>query len=428
MKIAKTRHRKHFQRASGMALCGVVSTVHSPAFADFITDSKASMDLRNYYFNRDFRQSGAAQSKAEEWAQGFLLRYESGFTPGVIGVGMDALGMLGIKLDSGPSRTGTGLLVTDRDPGGRAQDEYSELGLTAKLRMAQSTLKAGTLTPKLPVAMYNDTRLLPQTFRGAWFNSADLSNTTFDLGRFDRINLRNSSDNEPMTVFNGAARNIRLGRKTSSERFDFAGVTYRWTPALSTAYHYGALDGIYQQHYLTLNHKLALTERQTLTSDIRWARSLDEGGSNVENSALGAMFTYSAIGHSAGLGYQRMSGATGFANLNGTDAYLINLVQINDFGNQDERSWQLRYDYNFTALGIPGLTFMTRYLSGDEVSVRNRAQAGKEWERDTELAYVIQSGAMKNLAIKWKNASTRSNFASDIDENRLILSYSLPIW
>lgn len=426
MKIAKKRHRKHFQRASGLALCGAVSTVHSPAYADFITDSKASLDLRNYYFNRDFRQSGAAQGKAEEWAQGFVLRYESGFTPGAIGLGLDALGMLGVKLDSSPSRTGTGLLVTDRD--GRAQDEYSKLGLTAKIRVAQSTLKAGTLMPKLPVAMYNDTRLFPQTFRGAWLNSADLSNTTFDLGRFDRINLRNSTDYEPMTVFNGAARNIRVGRQASSERFDFAGVTYRWTPTLNTAYHYGALDGIYHQHYLTLSHKLALTERQSLTSDIRWARSLDEGGSNVENSALGAMFAYSAIGHSVGLGYQRMSGATGFANLNGTDAYLINLVQINDFGNQDERSWQLRYDYNFTALGIPGLTFMTRYLSGDEVTLRNRTQAGKEWERDTELAYVIQSGALKNLAVKWKNASTRSNFASDIDENRLILSYSLAIW
>jgi hypothetical protein len=73
-----------------------------------------------------------------------------------------------------------------------------------------------------------------------------------------------------------------------------------------------------------------------------------------------------------GLGYQRMSGDTGFANINGTDGYLVNLVQINDFGNQDERSWQARYDYNFAAVGIPGLTFMTRYLSGDDVTVRNR--------------------------------------------------------
>ena len=118
----------------------------------------------------------------------------------------------------------------------------------------------------------------------------------------------------------------------------------------------------------------------------------------------------------------------GFANINGTDGYLVNLVQINDFGNQDERSWQARYDYNFAALGIPGLTFMTRYLSGDDVSVRTRATAGKEWERDSELGYVIQSGPLKNLGVKWKNASARSNFSSDIDENRLIVTYSLALW
>ncbi|WP_439331775.1 OprD family outer membrane porin, partial [Pseudomonas viridiflava] len=45
--------------------------VSTPAAADFISDSKATLDTRNFYMNRDFRQSGAAQSKAEEWAQGF---------------------------------------------------------------------------------------------------------------------------------------------------------------------------------------------------------------------------------------------------------------------------------------------------------------------------------------------------------------------
>ncbi|WP_165669154.1 OprD family outer membrane porin, partial [Metapseudomonas otitidis] len=71
----------------------------------FIEDSKASVELRNYYFNRDFRQPGASQKKAEEWAQGFLLRYESGFTEGTIGVGVDAIGLLGVKLDSSPDRS-----------------------------------------------------------------------------------------------------------------------------------------------------------------------------------------------------------------------------------------------------------------------------------------------------------------------------------
>ncbi|MEI9273932.1 OprD family outer membrane porin, partial [Pseudomonas aeruginosa] len=80
-------------------------------------------EARNFYFNRDYGQSGAAQSKSEEWAQGFLLRYESGYTEGNVGVGVDALGLLGLKLDSSPDRSGSGLLpysASDK----RAADDY----------------------------------------------------------------------------------------------------------------------------------------------------------------------------------------------------------------------------------------------------------------------------------------------------------------
>jgi hypothetical protein len=408
------------------ALVGLA--VSTNACAEFLKDSKASLEMRNFYFNRDFRQDGAAQNKAEEWAQGFLLRYESGFTEGPVGFGVDALGLLGVKLDSSPTRTGTGLLKSDREKPGRAQDEYGELGLTAKLRAANSLLKLGTLQPKLPVALANDSRLLPQTFLGTWLTSAQVQNLTLDLGRFNRINLRNSSDNEKMQAFNAGARNIVLGDTRTSDALDFAGASYRWTSSLSTSYHYGELDGIYRQHYLTLGHGLDLGAAGSLKSDLRWARSLADGGSNVDNRALGAMFTYKFGPHALGLGYQRMSGDTGFANVNGTDAYLVNLVQINDFGNEDERSWQARYDFDFAAFGVPGLTFMTRYLSGDKVDVAGRAEEGKEWERDTDIAYVIQGGPLKNLGLKWRNASTRSDFGSDIDENRLIVTYTVPLW
>ncbi|MNG15045.1 Porin-like protein NicP precursor [compost metagenome] len=103
-------------------------------------------------------------------------------------------------------------------------------------------------------------------------------------------------------------------------------------------------------------------------------------------------------------------------------------MQINDFGNQDEHSWQLRYDYDFATLGVPGLSFMTRYVSGDNVDRGAGLSEGKTWERNTDIAYVVQSGPLKNVGVKWRNASTRSNIASDIDENRIIVSYSLPIW
>ena len=404
---------------TGLCLCG-------PAFADLVSDSKASLELRNFYFNRDFRQDNAAQSKQDEWAQGFLLRFESGYTAGTIGVGMDAIGLLGVKLDSSPDRAGSGLLPRGRSAPREAADDYSELGLTAKLKAANSVLKVGTLIPKLPTALANDSRLLPQTFQGAHINSTDFAGLTLDAGRLTQVSLRDSSNSEDMTVTTGNARGI-VATGTSDE-FNFAGASYKWNDQLTTGYNYAKLDGLYDQHILNLTHVLPITTGQSLKSDLRYARSDDDGRSNVDNRAFGAMFTYSLGGHALGLGYQKMSGDTGFAYIGGTDAFLVNFVQIGDFANADERSWQARYDYNFASLGIPGLTFMTRYLTGDDITLASGAE-GKEWERNTDIAYVIQDGPLKNLGVKWRNATVRSsNFGNDLDENRLIVSYSLPLW
>ncbi len=76
--------------------------------------------------------------KSEEWAQGFLFDYRSGYTEGTLGVGLDLLGKLGVRLDSGAGRSGTGLLPL-RDDGSAAGD-YARLDATAKLRLvAQRT-------------------------------------------------------------------------------------------------------------------------------------------------------------------------------------------------------------------------------------------------------------------------------------------------
>ena len=115
--------------------------------------------------------------------------------------------------------------------------------------------------------------------------------------------------------------------------------------------------------------------------------------------------------------------------INGADAYLVNFVQIGDFANKDEQSLQARYDFNFASVGIPGLTFMTRYLQGDNIDLGAGKPEGKEWERDTDIGYVVQSGTLKNFGIKWRNATVRtSHFGNKLDENRLILSYSIALW
>lgn len=386
------------------------------AHAEFIADSKGSLEARNFYFNRDFRQAGA-RDKAEEWAQGFLLRMESGYTAGAVGFGLDALGMAGFKLDSGGGTAGTNLLPPDLSGG--SQDQYSELGLTAKIRVSNSTLKLGTLQIKDPVVSSNDTRLLPGTFRGALVSVQEIDRLKLTAGQVSQINFVDSTDYQDLTA-------NRIGG--SSDKFQFAGGDYQFLPNLTAQYRYGQLENIYQQNYLGFVHTLDLGSGQSLKSDVRYSRSTEDGNfRDLDNQAFGALFTYSVAGHALGLGYQRMSGDDPFPYIGRSDPYLVNFVQIGDFANVDERSWQARYDYNFAALGVPGLTFMTRYISGDNVQ-RSAPGEGKEWERNMDIAYVVQDGTFKGLGVKWRNASVRSNFGNDLDENRLIVSYTLGLW
>lgn len=396
------------------------------AQADFFADSKASVELRNFYINRDYSQASTTQSKQEEWAQGFLLRYASGFTPGPVGFGLDAIGLVGVKLDSSLDRAGSGLLPRQRD--GRAVDESGSLGLTAKVRASKSLLRIGTLHPRLPVVQFNDTRLLPQTFEGVHLNSQEFADVTFDAGQIRQVTQRDSTNREDLTPSVANAKGIRVSKGATSDEFNFAGVGYKWSNQLSGSYFYGELDRFYRQHNFSLLHVLPLGEGQSLKSDLRYARSYNEGQSNIDNTAVSAMLTYSLGGHAFGLAYQKMSGDTGYAYIHGADAFLPNFISNNDFANRDEMSWQARYDFNFAAVGIPGLTFMTRYVYGSDIELGAGKPTGSEWERDTDIAYVFQDGSLKNLGVKWRNSSLRMNhFGSDLDDNRLIISYTLPL-
>ncbi|MNR68482.1 Porin D precursor [compost metagenome] len=57
-------------------------------------------------------------------------------------------------------------------------------------------------------------------------------------------------------------------------------------------------------------------------------------------------------------------------------------------------------------------------------------QDGKEWERDSELKYVVQNGVFKDVSLRLRNATYRSNYekyARDVDETRLIVSYNFSV-
>lgn len=391
----------------------------------FIDDSKLKLQLRNVYFNENFRDehgmsaraARTAKSERTEWAQGFLLDYQSGFTQGTMGFGIDALGLLGVKLDSGRGRSGTGLLPVHDD--GRAADEFASAGVTAKARFAKTTVKYGTLLPKTPVLIYNDARLLPQTYQGTQISSSDIENLTVTGGYLDRFKLRDSTDSVPIVPdgFSG----------DKSGDFSYAGAEYKLGKDIRLSYFYGELDNFYRQNFAGIQHDLPLAGG-VLTSDLRYFHSADTGSAfdgKIDNDMLSGQLSYAIAGHTMGGGYQTLSGDAGLPFISGATVYSFSNAGIGKFIEEDEKTWMLNYGYNFAAAGVPGLTFSARYLSGNDGKSDTTV---KEWERDTELAYVVQGGTLKGLGVRLRNYVYRSDFSRGRDSNRIYLTYDIVLW
>ncbi|PTU74366.1 OprD family porin [Pseudomonas mangrovi] len=442
-------------KALSVSLAVAAALVTQQAFsAGFIEDSNATLGLRNFVYHNDIANRDDAPS-AREWGQGFLFNYSSGYTRGPVGFGLDAVALIGVKLDSGgdggsPTDSRTPGALFPRESNGEAVDNYSKGGLTAKLRFSKTEARLGILQPKLPVVTFNDGRLLPQTFDGGQITSNEIENLTLTAGQLESTTTRSSTDSIGLRIAGAAAAN---GIQADSNTFYFAGGDYKIGKDLLAQYYYGNLEDFYQQHFLGLTHTLALGDG-SLKSDLRYFDSRSDGKNasaagraqgyrssgywngaaanpdrfEVDNQTWSALFTYSQAGHSLGVGYQQLSGSSAFPFLSqgdGATAYLITDRQIGKFLSAGERTWLAEYGYDFAKLGVPGLKASVAYLKGDNV---NRAGSdAEEWERDLRVDYTVQNGALKGLGLSWRNAILRGDVADDAKENRLIASYSIAL-
>ncbi|AZC38739.1 OprD family porin [Pseudomonas chlororaphis] len=387
----------------------------------FIKDATATLQARNYFFSRDYSDiRGPEQSMAQEWAQGFILNFKSGYTPGTLGLGLDAIGTLGLKLDSGRGRVNSGLLPVQED--GEAADDYSRLGLALKLRLAKSELRIGELQPNLPVLSFSDIRLLPPSYQGASIVSNDIDGLTLQGGRLRSTSLRNESGDGKLQAMLGHVPK----RVVSSDAFNYAGADYAFNDKrTSLSAWYGQLEDIYHQRFLGLKHSQPLGD-WILGANLGYYDSEEDGKQllgAIDNQAFFSLLSAKRGGHTFYLGYQGMFGDSAFPRVFANITPLGNEVPTYEFAYTDERSWQLRYDYDFAASGLPGLTSTVRYIRGGDVDT-GKGFEGKDWERDLDIGYVVQSGPLGGLGIKVRNVVARSNYRTDINENRLLLSYS----
>ncbi|WP_312723417.1 OprD family porin [Stutzerimonas nitrititolerans] len=417
------KNQSHISPLS-LAIGALLGACEAVAEEGFIEGASATLQARNYYFSRDFSDIVGAnqQSKSEEWAQGFILNIKSGYTPGTVGFGIDVLGQLGIKLDSSADRVNTGLLPTGGD--GKAADDFGRIGAALKARLSKTELKVGELTPNLPVLTFSDIRLLPPTYQGASLVSQEIEGLTLQAGQLRSGSLLNEAGDGKMRAKLGHVP--QLAGNAETDRFNYTGADYAFNDKRSSVgIWYAQLQDIYDQRFYSLKHSEPVGD-WVFGANLGFYDSKEDGErllGDIDNRALFTLLSAKRGGHTFSVGYQAMFGDDAFPRVFNNITPLGNEVPTYEFAGADERSWQVRHDFDFAAVGIPGLVSTLRYIRGDNVDT-GAGFEGKEWERDLDLGYTFQSGWLSGLGVRVRNVVARSNYRSDIDENRLIFNYT----
>ncbi|WP_236188541.1 MULTISPECIES: OprD family porin [Pseudomonas] len=420
------------------ALALLYCAMTDSAFASgFLDDAKTEVLSRNFYLSNDYRSpSPSGKNYKQEWAQGFIGTFASGFTDGTIGFGLDAHAFYGLKLDGGKGHSGTGLLPVDSD--GRSESEYSSAGGALKLKASKTTLAFGEMTVETPVFDTSDKRLQPEYATGFLLDSREIDNARLVAGRFTAFKNQDSSSGRG--DFQG------YGASTRGESISFVGTDLFSDSPVGGALYASDLSDTWRQYYANLHFK-----RSGVLLDANVYHTRDTGqalAGEIDNTAFSLSGKYTFGAHAVMLGWQRINGDTPFDFVGGDSIYLANSIKYADFNGANERSWQARYDLDLGAFGIPGLNFMTRYVSGSHIDGTHapkggaynpfdadsgqyqpqQGDGGKHWERDIDLRYIVQSGAAKDLSVQLSHVSHRANSAQagdDIDRIYVVIQYPL---
>ena len=409
----------------------------------FFGDESLKLKTRMEYMNRDYKNgvsnpSSGTSGYRQDTGVSQLLNYESGFTQGTVGFGLDAMAMGSVKLDGGSGRRGNGLFANDSD--GNPEKSQGKLGGAVKFRLSDTVLKYGQQFVASPVFATDDSRLLPEVATGTLITSKEIKGLELNAGRFTSLSKQTGMGRDSI----GGLPDENGNGGKGLTNINIFGASYAFTDNFTGAVAASDADDYFKKYYINLNYTLPIAENQSLNFDLNGYKTkgesrgdlvdaIGDGTLGVDNNLWSLAAAYSLGAHKFTVAYQQSSGDNAYYyGVDGNSTIFVsNSIQISDFVGREEKSWQARYDLNMATYGVPGLSFMTRYVKGDNINVANAGE-GKEYEWNLESKYVVQEGPAKDLSFRVRYANYRSNaaysgYSPDLYDTRLIVEYPLNI-
>lgn len=440
--------------ASSLALADTTPPLNAQAQADgFIEGSHLDLNLRHYYSQQHTARTtrlviqkddgNQPTRRRDTWVQAAMLQYRSGYTQGIVGFGVDASLFSAVTLERGHGKVANGgdRVLVDSD--GDAVPTFSRLGAgDLRMRVANTELKAGRLMLDNPILRYKDNRALPSSFQGVGLFSNEWNWLSVQAGSFERAIPRTGTGAERLTTTFG-------NRSYTGSRISYAGFKAKPGYGLEASLYASRFEDMWDQAYLGLTHTLGDRASLALKTAFNYYHTQDQGAKNlgyIDNDAYSLAFTASHGAHGLTLAWQQIMGNEYFDYVwESTGNFMANSLYA-DYNGPNEKSWQARYDLDFSSYGVPGLTASLWHARGWGIdgthydgdrnghhtgyNVRSLDGIGHE-ENGLMLAYVVQSGKLKSSVLRtiiYNHRADAGQIDGSYDEFRLVGNFPLNIF
>jgi len=404
----------------------------------FFEEQSISGTTRNWYANEQLKRGGKFKyndhgvltptDRRINWLQGTIVKYNSGFTEGTVGVATEVAAYNAVALERDTQRLasanggapipGVGGLGNNRTltkNGGDAQGQWSKLGLAnVKFRVSDTTLTVGRQNFSTPIVDVIGNRPLPSSFEGVTLHSEEFNNLSFDLGSFDRVSPRTE---ESLSKFRTEYTNIDV----ETDRVNTAGLNYQPFKSLKTSLYMANVEDFWNQYYFGATHELGDTSVLGLTTGLNYYKTLDTGKKKmgeIDNDAYSLSLGLTHQAHSLTFSYQQIVGDEYFDYLHETNGIYLANSMLSDFNGPNEKSFQVAYGLNMAQYGVPGLKFNIyevhgwgidgTHYTGTAYDVKN-LNGEHHYEYGIGASYAVQSGPLKATSIRTTYTTHRAS-------------------
>lgn len=377
----------------------------------FVEDASGSVLLRTGFIDRD-KKNGVPDTRST--AQSAIFNLESGYTQGIVGFGVGAVGDASFKIGDNNHAGNQMIPINDQ---GNAYDHWARGGASVKARISNTNVRYGTQVLDLPVLASNTGRMVPEYFEGTLITSHEIKNLELVAGKFTKDQMSDQINRDSDVNGHGLDRAIVWGAK------------YKFDDQLSASYYGLDSKNALERHYINANYKYPLANKSSFTVDFsgyhtEWDKqaftySSPLGDTNVDgrsNNIWALSGTYNQDAHTVMLAYQQNTGNTGYdygQNADGFQSIYLPNSYLSDFIGKHEKSVQVQYNLDLGTYGVPGLNWTTAYVYGWDIDVVNNPEEGKEREFFNQVKYTVQSGFAKDASLRLRNSIYRANNAYD---------------